>query len=311
MPFEEKERNLPIETDQTSLSSVITEPRYVSDRLAAFDRFQIQHTDSLNKLTEELLNKLFNQELENKSLEYPDFGIPSVILSNNSKIRCLMREATEELHRKVVTDENATALVRDFLSSQHENIKWSLNQWLLVNPGQTREISKVDKTMPVYVRNWLSGRFGVNEGDIVLNRHVISHGGQSRLKKMGFDVPYSGLHESYYREAMKISADMIADYAACTGVMSEGSWLYSPDNYNIAPDGSPFVRFTFLADDELVGERLYVSNALQDDVYVTQYAFATRDKRREQYAKSGIFQPKVYAAFYSRKKLLVNSNKFL
>lgn len=286
------------------LSEVLTRARYSSDRELAFKKLGPLERDGLRLLLETLVSHLLDPRLREGCIEFPNFYIPEDVLHNNARVRCFMEASVLALQQRVIQGAATVDDVKTYLHEYHQNIMWALNQWLLINPGQIREISKVDAKIPPLIRKWLQERFGVKEGATVLYRRVISHDGQNRLKDMGFTVPYDGLHEKYFREAMWVSATMAERTEDCAGVISEGSWLYNPDNYRMAPDGKPFTKFGFLESDELVGERHYVADVTPDNEYFYQYRFATRDHRRASYAQNGVFKPKVYATFYPREQLI-------
>lgn len=291
---------------ETRLITDILQARYTPHRTSAYHELIRHQPEATGYFLSQLLECLRNPLLETSSLEFPNFVIPDTVLQNNKLVRLWMIEKCKRIHESFMRQKLDHNDITAFLTVEHENLKWALNQWLLINPGQTREISYVTSDSPPHFLSWIKAEFHLNLGALVLNRHVISYSGQDRLEKMGFTVPYRGLHQRYYEDAMEMSAKILADNPECHGVISEGSWLYNPQNYDTAPDGLPFVRFTFLADERLVGKRFEIGNALAYNEHSTQYGFATRSPRRLKYVQSGHFKPKVYAAFYPREAVLAN-----
>jgi hypothetical protein len=243
---------------------------------------------------------------ENKLYPY----LSREIIDNNSLIReIVLTKLTEFQSGLMESRKTNIEQVTEFFVSNHEFIKYSLNQWWLVNPGTLFEFIKIPKTTETNFLKWLMQRFEVKIGDLVLYRHVISENGRNRLKAIKFPVPYLHWNKSYTVDALGKAADLMIKFPKCKGIWNEGSWIYDPKLYKKSSDGKPFVAFTFIGKKKLFGYRLLLGNATPTNIYSKHYFFATRNERRKRLAIKGEFTPRVYGVFYPSLELVKNFSK--
>lgn len=230
-----------------------------------------------------------------------DFNVPTELVSNNAQIREIILKQMDALR------ENGTPSAesfRNFFLTQHEFIKYAQEQFILANPGVILELFTVPNLPEEPLREWLQQTFNVNPGDTVIHRHVVSANGRARLQKAGFNVPHSHWDKSYVVDALQKSATLLEQNPDSKGIISMGSWIYDPMNYDTASDGRPYVSFDFLRDDSLTGYRFDLGAAKDHEIYQDQLQFALRNPRRRVLFAAGEFNPHVVATFYPRDEVV-------
>ncbi len=245
-----------------------------------------------------LKDKNFDSEIPN----FPKFIAPKDLLVNNLKVRKIVINEIKNILNSLNEGNGKIEDIENFLISNHESIKYALNQWLLSSPGMAIEPYRIPEDINPDFLEWLKEKFDVGPGALVLHRHVISNNRRIKLKEMGFEVPDMHWIESYYRKGMTYAQNMIRNNESISGIISIGSWVYNKANYEIATDGKPFVSFTFLDNDELTGHRFDIKPATEV-TYTEQFNFATRDPRRKALYESGEFKPIVTGVFYPSREV--------
>lgn len=287
----------------------VLEARYAPDAEEALNSY-FKHYNNPEPLLNALSNQIHNPALETIHPLFPKYHIPKKILENNHKVRSYIVHILNELLKKSVEGTLSTEELQDFFITHHENIKWSQNRWLIANPGLGLELLRIPDDLPKQFLFWLKDRFNVQVGDPVIHLHVISNRGRIRLASMGFDVPYDHWHEEYYKD-MCASALLIAQsWNECKGLFCDGSWVFSPGNFRLAPDNKPFVSFSHLHDPKLVGHIFDLTKLLSLHRFVVQYNFALRSSRRKLYEEKGMFKVKVFGCFYPVEEMNKNRGHF-
>lgn len=226
--------------------------------------------------------------------------IPLEEISNESrqvalKIRSLL---TSEL----LQQEDPEAIENFFLNN-NVHLKMALGQRLYATPGVNLEPIHVDKDLPSTLLNWLSEKFQVQAGDIVLHRHVHGEAMQNRLHSAGILPPYKGWLYKDYAWALDVSAELMVFNSGIKGIISEGSWIYDPSAHDMAPDGKPYLASRFLKYDELTGHRIQLPQSEIGELYEIQQMFASKHPRRKAFIEQGAWTPKVYGTFYPKDEL--------
>ncbi|RPI80929.1 MAG: hypothetical protein EHM34_09360 [Nitrosopumilales archaeon] len=284
------------------LINAILAARYI-DHIDEYLTKYFQGTDNNaenNKLIlKRLLTQISDPILQKSHPVYTIATIPNEILENNN----LVRNTVIQLIRSLILeyDENK---IKEFFILNHENIKWAQNRWFVVNPGLGLELMEIHEEMPQKLLKWLNNNFGCIVGDKVAHLHVISNRGRERLRSMGVKVSLDHWAEEYWKDFLIKVKNIVENWNGCKGLICDQSWVFNPQNFEIAPDGKPFVSFSYLKNRYYYGDILDVTEDIQDFERNKQISFALRSERRKKYYEEKIFFPKIYATFASRKMLV-------
>jgi hypothetical protein len=134
--------------------------------------------------------------------------------------------------------------------------------------------------------------------------------GRNRLSKMGITIPYIHWHENYFKDMNQQVLEIGLSWKKCKGLFCDSSWIFNPQNFNVAPDGKPYAAFTHLKEPKLVGNIFDITNKISAQDYRTQFTFATRNTRRKKYVEDGLFEVKVFGSFYPINKMVKNKKYF-
>lgn len=282
--------------------------RYVAESRIILDEVDAMPENTIKK-AQLFLNSILevgtNPQLTTVDPRFPAYSMPQSLLDDNQKIRKQIMDATSRL----LQQESDWAVVKDFLLTNHEDMKRLQNRWFAANPGLLLEWVRISDTYSKPLISWLGGQ-GVQVGDDVIHVHIISNQGRTELKEKGFPVAHDHWDEFYYRDMLQTCVGMLRKNTNVKGVFCDSSWVYSPTNFDIAPDGKQFVAFGFLYDARLVGETLDVTAYISPTEYEMQVRFATMSPRRKQYRDEGVYEVRVMASFYSRGALISNEHLF-
>jgi hypothetical protein len=287
----------------------ILNARYVPDgqkHLKDFLTDREQTKEKADVLLGILLEQISDSDLDNIYPLFPRFKIPQPILDRNKVVRKYVQQIVEQL-----LDENKKSLlsaemVENFFIEHHENIKWAQNRWLIASPGLSLELLTISEQLHPYFVKWLKKEFNVRVGDPVVHLHVISNNGRQRLKDMGISVLHEHWHEEYFKEMNRYTLEIARSWSSCKGLFCDSSWIFNPDNFTVAPDGKPFVAFTFLNNPVLYGYIIDVTNLVSKADLKTQEGFALRSERRRKYFDQEIFSVKVHGSFYPVDEMVKN-----
>lgn len=283
--------------------------RYVPESITildAFDSLDLTHREKSELFLNSILEVTENPQLDTVDPRFADYSLPKVVLDDNKKVREIVEEGVENVLKK----ENLTwKITKEFLVDNHENIKRVQNRWFAANPGLLLEWVKITDNYQKLLIDWLQAK-GLSLGDDTIHLHVISNNGRQKIKEMGFDVPYDHWHESYYRDMLSKCVEIMEANPSVKGLFCDSSWVHNPHNFEMAPDGKPFVSFDFLGDKKLIGETVDITDCMSQKDYQTQVNFATRSPRRKQYMEQGVYDVRVVASFYSRANLIANKSSF-
>ncbi len=277
--------------------------RYGRDSTSILDDFNnvaISDKEKSSFFLNSILNTAQNPQLKTVDPRFPDYQLPKALLAANAKIRKIIVDETQELLQKPNLKWEET---KEFLTNNHEQLKRLQNRWFAANPGLLLEWVKITDSYPKKLIDWLKDQ-KVAVGDDVIHLHVISNRGRQRLKAMGFDVPRDHWHESYYRDMLSKCAEIMKMNPKVRGLFCDSSWVHNPFNFQTAPDGKPFVSFTFLENKLLTGETIDITDCLSQRDYQSQVEFAVRSPRRKQYLASRVYQVRAIASFYDRDRLI-------
>jgi hypothetical protein len=283
--------------------------RYVPESIAILNDFDTVDLDSKVKshiFLNSLLKVASDPKLEEADPRFPNYKLPKTLLSDNERVRDIVVDRVIKLLEIEKLSWNET---KKFLIENHENIKRLQNRWFAANPGLLLEWVKITDDYQKLLIDWLSKQ-GLSLGDDTIHLHVISNNGRKNIRQMGFDVPYDHWDESYYKNMLSKCVEIMEMHPQVKGLYCDASWVHNPRNFEIAPDGKPFVSFDFLKDTNLIGETIDITNCMSQGDYQTQFNFASRSPRRKQYIDEGVYEVRVVASFYSREKLIANKSLF-
>lgn len=283
--------------------------RYVPESIAilnAFDEVDLDDKEIAKVFLNSVLRVASNPELEKVDPRFPNYKLPQTVLDYNIKVRNIVIDNANKLINKDVISWSET---KDFLIENHENIKRVQNRWFAANPGLLLEWVKITDDYQKLLIDWLKKR-GTILGDDTIHLHVISNNGRQKIKQMGFDVPHDHWDESYYKNMLSRCVEIMELNPEIKGLFCDASWVHNPKNFEVAPDGKPFVSFDFLKDSKLIGETIDITDCMSQRDYQTQFNFASRSPRRKQYIEDGVYEVRVVASFYSREKLIANKEVF-
>lgn len=283
--------------------------RYVPESISILNAFEGVNLDDREKsrvFLDSLLSVASNPELEKVDPRFPNYKLPETVLNNNTRVRSIVIDNAKQLLNK---NNLKWSEAKDFLIENHENIKRVQNRWFAANPGLLLEWVKITDSYPKLLVDWLNKQ-RLSLGDDTIHLHVISNNGRQKIKQMGFDVPYDHWDESYYKNMLSKCVEIMEENPEVKGLFCDASWVHNPKNFEVAPDGKPFVSFDFLKHSNLIGETIDITNSMRQGDYQTQFNFASRSPRRKQYVDEGVYEVRVVASFYSREKLIVNKSLF-
>lgn len=282
------------------MNDVLIAP-YRTDRNKALELYLKDNSDNvefaIQRLFEEILYKLEDRGINNTVLNYPSILIPETVLKFNKQIKdFLIKDVKDLLNDKDFTESTA----RKFIDENHRHIKWSLNEWILLNAGCCIEICHLSKVCSNIVKEQLKSNNIASES-LFIHNHVVRPLESEYIISRGVKLGEVGFKKEYFIESRTISAAIIKASNVIEAVVSEGSWIYDPQIYK-PWNGKPLVRFDFLADERLVGHRFYVKTLLEGD---TQLKFALENsKTRQALYKEGKYIPESWGVIYSKKELL-------
>ena len=274
--------------------------------LGFFDKVSLSGKEKAKLFLNSLLDIANDIKLEKIDLRFPDYKLPETILKDNIKVRALVKKKARQLLTKEALDWKET---KAFLIENHENIKRVQNHWFAANPGLLLEWVKITDVYSKLLIDWLIS-LGLNLGDDTIHLHIISNNGRKKIKEMGFNVPYDHWDKSYYKNTLSKCVDIMEMNPKVKGLFCDASWVHNPHNFELAPDGKPFVSFDFLKEPKFVGETLDITDCISQRDYSTQLLFASRSPRRKQYIEEYVYKVRVVASFYSRERLIANKEAF-
>lgn len=274
----------------------VLDARYPRSYNEAFDSLFRGHEDSFD-VTNRLLGALCARMTD--PYEWMGYEVPDDVVALAEANKSLAFERVQNF--EVRADMGRTALQRFFLEN-HCTFKYAMRRWLLLNPGIAIEPLKItsDTLEPEVIDS--AALVGVRENDNALHLHIVSNRERQELASTGFEVPHSHWDESYYINALHTVDKMLQSNPEAAGLFCEYSWAFAPDLHQTASDGRPYVSFSFLEDDALLGSRFYVGDALPDK-YAAQYNFALRNERRRLLYDAGEFKPTAWGFFYPAGRL--------
>ncbi len=154
------------------MNEVLSAP-YRIDRNKALELYLKDNADdvqfAIKRFLEELLLKLEQVNRHNIVMNYPSIKISTEILKLNSQVRkfliadvkCLLEEAK-------LTE----VIIKTFVDTNHRHIKWSLNEWILLNAGCCIEVCHLSKVCPQIVKDELK-KLNIDENSLFIHNHVI------------------------------------------------------------------------------------------------------------------------------------------
>lgn len=193
--------------------------------------------------------------------------------------------------------------IRNFFIEHHNFLKIALGNKIYATPGVNLEPVHVGSHLPKSFLSWLGKEFGVEQGDVVLHRHVQGKSTQDLLHSLGICAPFSTWSRLDYENALEIAGELMWQNPDIKGVISEGSWIYDPKIHENASDGRPYIAAEFLKYDKLTGERFRISKEEWPSKYETQLKFISQNIRRKAMIENNTWSPEVYGAFYPREQL--------
>lgn len=286
---------------ESRIKRIIRE-RYSADIILLLNDY-FKNGDKKEK-SERLLSNLLKEII--MSFKGNKFKITERLIKNNEHIRVFVIKEIENL-LKLPSKEKTM----NFFKRNHEFIKYSLNQWWLVNPGILFELINIPQSIENHFRKWLKDKFEVKPGDLVLYRHTISEKGRKRLINIGFPVSYKHWNKSYTIDSLVEASKILSKLKECKGIWNEGSWLYSPNIFKMASDKKPYAAFSFLNNPLVYGHRIYLGSAKSKNKYKKHLNFAVRNPRRKKMIENGELKIKIYGIFYSREEFLKNVDKIV
>jgi len=268
--------------------------RYVPDAqkvLEVIGDLDLSDREKVDFVIDGILEEIGNEQLNTLDPRFPNFALPQTFVANNQLVRGYLQEKILVLQKADTKFEN----LKMFLLENHENLKWAQNRWLIANPGYSLEIVQITNSYSAQMLDWLR-TLGVNEGDLTIHLHVISNKGRLRLSQMGYEVPDPHWGKAYYDNMVKTVRQIVKNEGQCVGLFCDSSWIFNEQNFAKAPDGKPFVAFTFLQNRRFIGETLDITDIISKQDYETQKKFALRSERRKKYFDEGIFEVRVHAS---------------